>query len=152
MPPHAVAAEGAAFDVLGPALAELGNWFASGHHALMAVTQAWAGCSEVRCWPHHFDLDVVIELEPGHREKLIGVGLSPGDEHYAEPYFYVSPYPKPEPEDLPTLVDQAHWHTEGFVSAILPASRIPREAEAAVERVAEYLDETLRACAGLLGH
>ena len=44
-------------------------------------------------------------------EIVIGVGLSPGDTYYAEPYWYVSPYPYPGLEDLPVLDGSGFWHT-----------------------------------------
>ena len=49
---------------------------------------------------------------------------SPGDEHYAEPYFYVSPYPYPDLAALQPLPKFGHWHTRDFTAAIAPASRI----------------------------
>ena len=51
--------------------------------------------SPVRCWPHHFDIATYISLETGDPEtaKGIGVGMSPGDESYDQPYFYINPWP-----------------------------------------------------------
>jgi hypothetical protein len=58
----------------------------------------------------------------GVATKTIGLGLSPGDTSYAEPYWYASPWPYPEASTtLPPLPDGAHWHREGFTSAILTA-------------------------------
>jgi hypothetical protein len=59
------------------------------------MSAAIAEASEVRCWPHHFDLGSLIVVETsadGELTKSIGIGLSPGDEAHAEPYFYVSPF------------------------------------------------------------
>jgi hypothetical protein len=56
--------------------------------------------------------------------RSVNAGFSPGDEHYDEPYFYVSPYPYPDPAELPPLPALGHWHVEGFTAAIAPASRI----------------------------
>jgi hypothetical protein len=44
--------------------------------------------------------------------------------HYAEPYFYVSPWPYPPPAKLPPLPEPGRWHTTGFTAAVLPAQRI----------------------------
>jgi hypothetical protein len=57
-------------------------------------------------------------------DGFVGAGLSPGDEYYDEPYFYVSVDPEPQPEALPALPSSAHWHTHEFTAAILPAHRI----------------------------
>ena len=78
----------------------------------------------VRCWPHHFDLATLFALEAGDPEtaRSVGVGLSPGDGSYAEPYFYCTPWPAPE--NLPEPPGPLHWHTQGFTSLVCPASRV----------------------------
>ncbi len=125
-------------------LAELTAWFANANAVLSVVKEEYAsvspGPSEVRCWPHHFDMATLISFETGDPEKArsIGVGLSPGDEHYDEPYFYVSPYPRLSPWELPDLHDLGHWHKKGFVGAVAPASRIV-EKSAGADDVLEFL-------------
>lgn len=79
-----------------------------------AVLEAIA--SPLRCWPHHFDLAVQIKLEG---ERSIGVGMSPGDDDYPQPYFYVSPWPYPEASRLPPLPPFAKWHTAGWTGAVI---------------------------------
>jgi hypothetical protein len=54
----------------------------------------------------------------------VGAGLSPGDEYYDEPYFYVSVYPRPDSATLPRLPKLGHWHTHEFTAAIAPAHQI----------------------------
>jgi hypothetical protein len=125
IPPHATAS-GAPFARSEPgAFAELDRWFANGHDALTALVARMSGASDVRCWPHHFDLGslAVVDTNPdGSLGSSIGLGLSPGDESYAEPYWYISPWPYPDAATLPALGSGGHWHGEGFTSAILLAS------------------------------
>ena len=71
------------------------------------------------------------------------------DEHYGEPYLYVSPYPFPQGAGLPEL-PVGHWHTEGFVSAILPASLLV-EAPDQRARAHDFLDSALAQSRDLLG-
>jgi hypothetical protein len=84
--------------------------------------------SSVRCWPHHFDLATLITVtaakETAESIRSVGVGLSPGDEHYGEPYFYVTPWPYPDPKKLPPLPEIGRWHTKNFTAAVLPAHQI----------------------------
>jgi len=47
--------------------------------------------------------------------------MTPGDDSYAEPYFYVSPWPYPEPDELPKLPPPAGWHTTEWVGAVMTA-------------------------------
>lgn len=59
-------------------------------------------------------------LEEGNPEtaRSVGVGMSPGDETYTQPYFYINPWPHLATGDLPDLPVPGHWHTDGFVGAI----------------------------------
>lgn len=136
MPPHPVAA-GAPYAVggLAAALAELAAWYAAADRALCA---AWAhvvargfAAPPVRCWPHHFDFDTLIPLGSGDRS--VGVGFSPGDVYYDEPYFYVSRYPAPDVATLPALPKIGHWHTDHFTAAIAASRAIVEAADRQAE-------------------
>jgi hypothetical protein len=83
------------------------------------------------------------------------VGLSPGDSSYAEPYFYVTPWPYPESPALPQLPAGAAWHRTGWFGAVLTGTAIFRDVEGTLPRraeiVREFLDVASRASAALLG-
>ena len=131
MPAHAVT-QGAAYGVaaLADALVELAAWFANAEFLLVRVQRQMIErkltASDVRCWPHHFDLATLISFPAREADATgyVGAGLSPGDEYYDEPYFYVSVYPKPDRAALPRLPKLGHWHTHEFTAAIAPAHRI----------------------------
>jgi hypothetical protein len=131
MPEHALA-HGGLYEAgrLTDALAELAAWFANAHTSLGIVRDRIIGHglkpSPLRCWPHHFDLATLTLLAGGDAEHApsVNAGFSPGDVHYEEPYFYVSPYPYPDPAEPPPLPALGHWHVQGFTAAIAPASRI----------------------------
>ena len=131
MPVHAIA-RGANYDAAGSAdsLAELVAWFANANVLIGLVQQQMIGrklaVSPVCCWPHHFDLATLTTLTKRDADAhgYLGVGLSPGDKYYDEPYFYVSAYPTPDPAVLPPLPAIGHWHTDEFVAAVLPAHKI----------------------------
>lgn len=93
---------------IAAALAELARYFANANELLAPI----ATCT---VWPHHFDLGGVIALG-GQRE--IGIGLSPGDGTYDEPYFYVTPYPVKPGVTMPPLAGGGHWSTH-FRGAVL---------------------------------
>ena len=80
----------------------------------------------MRCWPHHFDIGTYVQLQAGDSEtaKGIGIGMSPGDESYDQPYFYINPWPHMDPSGLPKPPAPGHWHTEGFVGAIATGEEI----------------------------
>ncbi len=114
----------------GPRLAALGVWFAAGAELLEELRRKLQhlkpGPTPVRCWPHHFDIATVVELEDAKAEsaRSIGIGVSPGDDYYAQPYLYLSPYPRSNTDNLPPLPPGGRWHTKGFFGAVATATDI----------------------------
>jgi hypothetical protein len=131
MSAHAVT-QGAAYGVadLADPLVELAAWFANAELSLVRVQRQMIErklpASDVRCWPHHFDLATMASFpaRDAATTGYAGAGLSPGDAYYDEPYFYVSVYPQPDSAALPRLSKLAHWHTHEFTAAVLPAHQI----------------------------
>jgi hypothetical protein len=121
--PYALAARQAEF-------AALAAWYAAAdeilHETQPSLARIGKGASPVRCWPHHFDIATLLTLGEGDAATAtsIGIGMSPGDEHYAEPYFYVSPWPRPNHDALPALAPPGHWHDKDFLGAIATASSL----------------------------
>lgn len=151
IPAHPVASDGPyAIGELAEAFAELAAWFANANRVLDGIRAAMAGrgfaASAVRCWPHHFDIATLAALD---RTQSVNVGLSPGDEWYDEPYFYVSPYPYPDTTRLPPLPPLGHWHTRGFTAAIAPATRILATKDCRAESIAFLRAATDAAVAAL---
>jgi len=164
MPQHPVAHRGTFTGGDRAALAELERWYASADWSLREVRRtpsyALGNSSPVRCWPHHFDIATLIELPPTGASvatQTIGVGLSPGDGSYAEPYFYVTPWPRPaNPDDprlpaLPVLPGGAAWHRTGWFGAVLTATAIFADANGSPSTRAELVSQFLRVAAGAAG-
>jgi len=133
-------------------LAALGVWFAAGAELLEELRKKHRrlkpGPSPVRCWPHHFDMAILIRLEEGPPEsaRAIGIGMSPGDDYYAQPYFYLSPYPKTDTNDLPQLPPGGRWHTRDFFGAVATANDIlalPEPRAALIRIVDAAFEESL---------
>lgn len=142
MPAHEVAA-GSAFTLPRPgAFEEIASWYGNASAELERYD------APVLCWPHHFDIAVLITVAP---EKTIGIGLSPGDESYEEPYWYVTPWPYPAPGERPPL-PMGHWHDEGFVAAILPGSKLTEHEDGEAQRleVEAFLDAAVSGARKLL--
>ena len=121
MPDHPVAS-GAAFDADPAALAELARWYGNAALALQEVREGHAGAGAVRVWPHHFDIATLIALDTDadpERARSIGVGMTPGDASYPQPYYYVLPWPTPASDELPLLEGGGRWQREGWVGAVL---------------------------------
>ncbi|MBL4686652.1 MAG: Rieske 2Fe-2S domain-containing protein [Nannocystaceae bacterium] len=122
LPGHPVQT-GAAFDIEGvdAALAELALWLANTHDLLELFVHGDKCASEVRLWPHHFDMTSLLTLvadDDPDKAKSINVGVSFGDDSYAQPYAYVSPWPHAPEGEAPSLT-LGHWHKDGFFAAVL---------------------------------
>lgn len=114
LPDHPVA-HGATFAPDAADLARLARGYAEASRQLERVRITHAEASPVRCWPHHFDIATLLSLGG---ERTIGTGWVPGDAQRPEPYWYVTPWPYPDPTALPPLAAGA-WNTEGWVGAVL---------------------------------
>ncbi|RED94109.1 hypothetical protein [Marinoscillum furvescens] len=82
---------------------------------------------EILIWPHHFDmaLDVIIK-DSGDPETTskIGLGMSPGHEHFERPYFYVNSWPHTDTSLCKKLSGQALWYSDDWTGAILPLKSV----------------------------
>jgi hypothetical protein len=109
------------------ALESLSNLYSVTHTILKSAFSGDNSSSEIRCWPHHFDIATLLtveEHEDPEKAKSIGFGFSPGDGGYEEPYFYLTPWPYPEMDKLYDLSAPAIWNTEGWVGAVLKANEV----------------------------
>jgi hypothetical protein len=140
MPPHAIA-DGGDYRgaTLDRGLADLAAWFANANGSLGRIRQHYVArgiaVSPVRCWPHHFDITMLILVGGGKAEpaRSVSVGFSPGDESCSEPYYYVSPRPAPDAGKLPPVPPLGHWRTQGYLAAVASANRILATRDAQME-------------------
>lgn len=147
IPDHAVAM-GDDFDASDKIhFEELSRWFANGAATLISFARTIHEASEVRCWPHHFDIATLIQATP---DRTIGVGLEPGDNYYDEPYFYINMSPQPAASQARSrpLWGRGTWHTLDWVGAVLPGTKLGA-ASAQAEQVREFIDSAVSACRGL---
>lgn len=149
IPPHRLS-EGGSFDANDSAAFEqLAYWYANAASVLTRLAADNPGASEVRTWPHHFDIATLVTAGPG---KSNGVGMSPGDDYYDEPYFYVNVYPAPSKDQLVARLDGGGTlHTRDWIGAVLPGSRLSTDVTAQSQQVRDFLDSALAAGRALLG-
>ena len=155
MPSHPVGDGGAFSDARTEERVELAAWFADACGLIRHMVADEPAASTVRCWPHHFDVASLITLDVGvgtEEARSIGVGFSPGDSSYDQPYFYVTPWPYPDTENLPPLAAGAHWHTTAWTGAVLAANRLISVPPGEQERTARNaIEGAVAACRELLG-
>jgi len=130
LPDHPTGGRPHELGMLGRELGELSRWFGGPAEALEEFAAKLAGLrpgpGPLLCWPHHFDMATLVRLDAdaGESARSVGVGVSPGDEFYAQPYVYVSPWPRFDGGNLPELPPPGHWHTEGFFGAVATGEEI----------------------------
>jgi hypothetical protein len=152
IPDHPVAG-GAPFSAdIGSAVTELARYWSNAAAVLDEMARVTPGASVVRTWPHHFDIATLIVLPENGTggRRTIGVGQSPGDDSYAEPYWYVGPYPYPTTTAFPPVAGSGRWHTEGWVGAVLPASDFVAVSDQQAQ-VGAFVESGIAACRILLG-
>jgi hypothetical protein len=127
---------------------ELSRWFGNAASVLGSLAKRTRGASEVRCWPHHFDLATLVKVASN---RTVGIGLEPGDDYYDEPYFYVNMTPEPPASRVQSrpLWGNGKWHTREWVGAVLPGSRLGA-ASAQERQVREFLDSAVSAARSLM--
>jgi len=89
----------------------------------------------VQCWPHHFDIATLIEVDAaraGRAARTVGVGLSPGDASIDEPYCYVNHWPTTARNVLPALA-AGEWFREGWAGAVLRGGSLVAAGDAAAQ-------------------
>lgn len=96
------------------------------YNIMTEVKQAFDPLTKTTIWPHHFDEAISIKLKDSgdpDTSTFLGLGFSPGDDHYDEPYFYVNSWPYAEDSLLKSL-PAGDWHTDEWVGAFLKVQEI----------------------------
>ena len=154
LPEHPVSA-GAPFSKPAAGdLSELRAWYHNADLVLRTFVSGREGASDVRVWPHHFDLGTLVVLDRNAdpaTARSVGLGMTPGDDSYAEPYFYVNPYPRPTTDRLPPLLGGGIWRQQDWFGAVLTASSlVSASPEQQHETVMSYLSSSFEAANTLL--
>ena len=154
MPPETTAIESYSSDGLADGMSALSGWFDLATDALTGFSPRKSDLSPtpIRCWTHHYDIANEVNFQTSGPEgtMTVGLGLSPGDENFDEPYFYVSPWSAIDQNDLPALTVTGRWHTEGFVGVVATATEILSFADALATSI-DFLNEAFSLCREKLG-
>ncbi len=82
--------------------------------------------SDVRIWPHHFDSGAYASVND---DIAVGFGLAIPDKVVDEHYFYISGYKGDDSiaTDSFDKLSLGKWKNNGFIGAVLPATKINEE-------------------------
>jgi len=128
IPDHQVA-QGKEFGLNDGVTGLLSGLFSNTYLLLTQLKAAFPGASDIRLWPHHFDLAILIPLETdskGNLTRSAGVGLAAPDSYYNQPYYYINHWPALEKEvtELSELKGGGVWNTKDWIGAVLPANQL----------------------------
>ena len=104
------------FDPNPDDLARLDRLYDDADFVLNAYRAKRPNASDIRCWPHHFDIATLQTLDGG---RTVGAGFLGGDGQYREPYWYVTPYPYPNDRTSYPPLPLGFWNTDGWFGAVL---------------------------------
>jgi len=152
--PDYVIAHGATFDANNEQSRrqELVNYYANTQQILQEIVATTEEASAIHIWPHHFDIATLITLTSikNGQPMTIGIGMSPGDFNYSEPYWYVTPYPYPDTTDLPKLEGSGFWHTQHWVGGVLTGSQLSGEGDMQRQQITAFFNSAYQASKALL--
>ncbi len=141
-----------AFDLSDMGLSDaFAHYYANSRIILEKLRGTFSGSGETTVWPHHFDQAVSVMLkDSGNPEtsSYLGLGMSPGDDYYNQPYFYVNSWPYAEEDQLQPL-KFGKWHTDDWVGAVFTAEEVWEVANQP-EAVLTFYKEASKRLQGLL--
>lgn len=120
--------------------------------ALSYLTNQFEQAHPIRIWPHHFDMATYIPLGKKEDDKIstsITAGVGIPDQYYACPYLYLNPWAADKliaPDHLPATRGLGNWHTEDFISFVLPLTKLfDQPIDQQIQAVQTYFDEAVNA-------
>lgn len=127
---HPIAIDQQPYTTNTDTLENLRLWYKIAQAAFLGAT-TWLGnngyqAAPIYLWSHHFDLAALTLLQDGDPEVVpsIGMGLSPGDGYYDQPYLYVSAWPPTALKQPASTPKGAIWHAQDFNGFVFTASAL----------------------------
>ncbi len=106
-------------------LCELTNFRILAQLTLEAFLENQQLNSDIRVWPHHFDIGAFASLK-NKAELSVGIGLAIPDTMIDDYYFYISAYKGHDGMSTAGFKSLTHgkWYNDGFKGAVLPVTGI----------------------------
>ncbi len=101
---------------------ELAKYYHNSFLCLRKIKEEFDSENQITIWPHHFDQALQIKLKDSGdpaTDTMITFGMSPGDEEFESPYFYVNTWPHVDTSSCGKLDNNAIWVSEEWTGAML---------------------------------
>jgi len=111
----------------GRAAVELSKYYHNAYVILRQIKQEYESDGEIVIWPRRFDMAMSITLKDTgdpETDTVITFGMSPGDESFPNPYFYISTKPFVDTALCSKLPDNALWVSEEWTGAVLLSKQL----------------------------
>lgn len=115
---------GARFDVPPDMGLELGKYFHNSYVSLRDIRREMKTEEPILVWPKDFDQVLTIVVKDSgdpDTTSRIALGMSPGDQYFDRPYFYVNTWPYADVDHCPKLSNGAKWFSDEWTGAVLIA-------------------------------
>ncbi len=102
------------------------SYFAASFEVLDALQWDFEVESEVLVYPHRFDQSLSVRLKDSgdpETSSYIALGMSPGDERFDQPFFYVNSWPHVEESVLKPLT-AGRWFSEEWIGGLVTAEEL----------------------------
>lgn len=111
----------------GDELKEWARWLNNTYLILEEIKSKIDSVSDIRVWPHHFDMGCYIPIEhdlSGNLTKTVGIGLAIPDAYVPEPYYYINHWSTSSIQytDTPPKMRHGYWHRKDWNGLVLPSS------------------------------
>ncbi|MEM9324506.1 MAG: hypothetical protein AAGA85_02575 [Bacteroidota bacterium] len=110
------------FDVEpGPMTHSLSSYYASSFEILDSLQWDFTVEADVLVYPHHFDQALSFKLKDSgsyDTSTFLTLGMSPGDEEFDAPYFYVNSWPHVDESVLKPLT-AGRWYTSDWIGGLV---------------------------------
>lgn len=127
IPNHPVR-EGSVFQLAhARAAVEFSKFYHNTYIILRKIKKQFESQNEILIWPHHFDIALSILIKDTgdpETDTIISFGMSPGDENFENPYFYVNTWPHVDTSQCAKLSNNALWVSEDWTGAIMLSKHI----------------------------
>lgn len=107
--------------------AELAKCYHNTYLMLREIKDQHESAGTIHIWPHHFDMAMDILLkDTGDPETntQISLGMSPGDDQFENPYFYINCWPHVDTETFPKLANHAIWISDEWTGAVILSKHV----------------------------
>jgi hypothetical protein len=127
---------------------ELCKHYSNAFILLHLLSRKTLNSSKIRCWPHHFDITLSLNLPHGNKDESAAfrMGFSPANFDSAEPHFFLLFKGEPGAKRLKKKLKYSSWLPGGKTGTFLPLSSLTdkKTIKAQTEALVNFMNESIQ--------